>query len=291
MANLVNIQRYIAAGFARLDFHRLDSNGLPAGVTGLVTAGPNGVAAGRITAVVTANINVPAATNVPIPGDNILQGTFQFPSDQPRSFDVQFSEDDFADRQAFQGIIPRAIGNHEFAGRDIAPFALNNVMFIGVSNAQARASGIAGLGMYAGVFTTRAQMSVRGRAGLTNRAAALFEGTVTLGSMDSYPWGETFKSDVEGYVNSFIEDWTLAYPVTCHRWTQGGTATTIFNLAETPASTSLSDVLIYRVDVNGQAIQQTSGVTIDATLKTAVFSVAPPATDLGIIAWYGYQPS
>lgn len=291
MASLVNIQRYIAAGFARLDFHRLDSNGLPAGVTGTVTAGAAGVAAGRITAVVTANINIPAATAVPVPGDNVLQGTFQFPSDQPRSFDVQFSEDDFADRQSFQGIIPRAIGNHEFSGRDISPFALNNIMMIGVSNAQARASGIAGLGMYAGVFTTRAQMSVRGRAGLTNRAAALFEGTVTLNAMDSYPWGETFKSTVEGYTQSFIEDWTLAYPVTCHRWTQGGTATTVFNLGETPASTSLSDMLLYRVDANGQAILQSSGVTIDATNRTATFSIAPSATDLALVAWYGYLPS
>ncbi len=291
MPSLVNIQRYIAAGFARLDFHQLDSNGLPAGVTGAVVAGGTGVAAGRITAVVTANINIPAATAVPIPGDNVLQGTFQFPSDQPRSFDVQFSEDDFADRRSFQGIIARNIGNHSFAGRDISPFALNNIMLVGVSNAQARASGIAGLGMYAGVFATRAQMSVRGRAGLTNRAAALFEGTVTLNAMDSYPWGETFKASVEGYVQSFIEDWTLAYPVTCHRWTQGGTATTVFNLAETPASTSLLDILIFRVDVNGNAIQQTSGVTIDATNKTATFSIAPSATDLAIVAWYGYQPS
>ena len=291
MASLTNITRYIAAGFARLDFHRLDSNGLPAGVTGTVVAGANGVAAGWITAVVTANINIPASVGVPIPGDNILQGTFQFPNDQPRTFDVQFSEDDFTDRQAFQSIIPRAIGNHEFAGRDIAPFALNNIMLIGVSNAQARAAGISGLGMYAGVFSTRAQMSVRGRAGLTNRAAALFEGTVTLNNMDAYPWGETFKANIEGYTQSTIEDWTLAYPVTCHRWTQGGTATTVFNLGETPASTSLSDVLIYRIDVNGQAIQQTSGVTIDATNKTATFAPAPSATDLGIVAWYGYVPS
>lgn len=291
MASLVNIQRYIAAGFARLDFHRLDSNGLPAGVTGTVVAGGTGVAAGRITAVVTANINIPASVGVPIPGDNILQGTFQFPNDQPRTFDVQFSEDDFADRTAFQGIIPRAIGNHEFAGRDVAPFSLNNLMLIGVSNAQARASGIAGLGMYAGVFTTRAQMSVRGRAGLTARAAALFEGTVTLNNMDSYPWGETFKAAVEGYLQSTIEDWTLAYPVTVHRWTQGGTATTVFSLAEVPASTSLLDILFYRVDVNGNAIAVTSGVTIDTTAKTATFSVAPSATDLAIIAYYGYVPS
>jgi hypothetical protein len=289
VANLINIQRYIAAGFARCDFHRLDSGGLPAGVTGTVVAGANGVAAGRITAVTTMNINIPAATPVPVPGDDILQGTFQFPSDAARSFEMQFSEDDFADRRAFQGIITRAIGNHQFAGRDISPFALNNIMFIGVSNASAQAPGIKGLGMYAGVFAMRAQMSIQGRNTFAGRTAALFSGTVTLNAMDSYPWGETFTIANEGYLQSFIEDWTLAYPVTVHRWTQSAGVTTFF-LGETPASTSLLDVLVYVIDANGNAVRQTSGVTIDATNRSITFSVAPGA-GLTVVAYYGYIPS
>jgi hypothetical protein len=290
VANLVNVTRYIAAGFARCDFHQLDSSGLPAGVTGTVTAGATGVAAGRITAVTTMNINIPASTPVPIPGDNILQGTFQFPSDAARSFEMQFSEDDFADRLAFQGIKTRNVGNHSFAGRDISPFALNNIMFIGVSNASAQAAGIKGLGMYAGVFATRAQMSIQGRNTFANRGAALFSGTVTLNAMDAYPWGETFQVANEGYTQSFIEDWTLAYPVTVHRWTQSGGAVTVFNLGETPASTSLDDVLVYVIDANGNANRQTAGVTISATNRTITFGVAPSA-GLAIIAFYGYVPS
>lgn len=289
MANLVNIQRYIAAGFARFDFHVLDSKGLPAGVNGgTVTPGRAGVAAGRISAVVTANINIPAATPVPVPGDNVLQGTFQFPSDAPRTFEIQFSEDDFGDRRAFQNIITRAIGNHQFAGRDIIPFSLNNLMFIGVSNASAKSPGITGLGMYAGVFATRAQMTVQGRQSFANRAAALFAGTVTLNAMDSYPWGETFQVGVEGYTQSFIEDWTLAYPVTVHRWT-GGSGQLVFDLGETPASSSLDDVLIHTVDANGIVTRKSAGVTISTTGKTATFALAPD--DLDIVAYYGYVPS
>lgn len=289
MANLINIQRYIAAGFARLDFHVLDSKGLPAGVVGgTVSAGRTGVPAGRISAVVTANLNIPASTPVPVPGDNVLQGTFQFPSDAPRSFEVQFSEDDFADRRAFQNIITRAIGNHQFAGRDIIPFQLNNVMLIGVSNASAKAPGIAGLGMYAGVFATRAQMTVQGRNTFANRAAAVFAGTVTLNAMDSYPWGETFQIGTEGYLQSFVEDWTLAYPVTVHRWV-GATGNTVFDFGETPASSNLDDTLIYTIDANGVVNRKTAGVTISTTGKTATFSIAPDGLD--IVSWYGYVPS
>jgi hypothetical protein len=290
MANLSNVKRYISAGFARLDFHQLDQYGLPAGVTGVVVAGANGVAAGRINAVTTMNAATPAAVGVPIPGDNVLQGTFMFPNDQPRTFPVQFSEDDFADRQAMQSIIPRDIGNFSFAGRDTQPFVLNNMMFIGVSNAKARTAGVAGLGMYAGVFATRAQMVAQGRAAFANRAAGLFAGTITLNAMDAYPWGETFKTSVEGYVQSFIEDWTLAYPVTCHRWTQSSGAVTKFFLGETPASTSLNDVLVYVLDTNQVPTRKTSGVTISTVDNSITFDSAPTA-GYDIVCWYGYVPS
>lgn len=292
MANLANVKRLIAAGFARLDFHQLDSLGLPAGVTGVVTPGANGVAAGRINAVTNGPFTTPAAAGVPIPGDNVLQGTFLFPNDQARTFPIQFSEDDFSDRTAMQGINPVDIGNHSFAGRDIQPFTLNNMMFIAVSNAKARTSGVKGLGMYAGVFANRAQMVAQGRTAFANRAAGLFEGTVTLNAFDSYPWGQTFKLGAtpnEGYLESFIEDWTEAFPVTCHRWTQTSGITKFF-LGEIPASTSLNDVLVYVLDTNQIPIRQTSGVTIDLTDNSINFSLAPTAA-YDVISWYGYQPS
>ncbi len=249
MPNLADVQRYISAGFQRLDFHRLDQYGLPAGVTGVVVPGATLTAPGRISAVTTMNAATPAAVGVPILGDNALQGTFMYPNDQPRTFPVQFSEDDFADRQAFQNILARNIGNMSFAGRDITPFVLENIMLIAVSNAQARTPGVLGLGMYAGIFANRAQMVAQGRNAFANRAAALFSGTVTLNAQDGYPWGETFQSAVEGYTQSFIEDWTSQFPVTVNRGTPTAGVTKFF-LSEKPASTSIGDVLIYFLDSN-----------------------------------------
>lgn len=292
MANLTNIKRYIAAGFARLDFHQIDFTGLPAGVTGIITPGAIGAAAGRINAVTNGPFTTPPATGVPIPGDNVLQGTFTFPNDQARTFQIQYSEDDFSDRLAAQGINAVDIGNHSFAGRDIQPFNINNMMFIAVSNAKARSAGVAGLGMYAGVFATRAEMVVQGRAAFANRAAAVFDGTITLNAMDSYPWGQTFKTGAapnEGYKQSFIEDWTLAYPVTCHRWQQTSGITKFF-LGETPASTSLNDVLVYTLDTNQIPTRVTSGCTISTVDNSLTFSPAPTA-GYDIISWYGYVPS
>jgi hypothetical protein len=289
MATLSNVVRYISAGFQRLDFHQLDSSGLPAGATGVVVAGATGVGAARLTAAKTMSITTPASEKVPVSGDNVLQGTFQFPSAEVRGFELAVAEDDFADRLSFQNIKTRNIGNHSFAGRDISPFQMNNIMFIGVGNSQAQASGIKGLGMYSGVFGTRAQVIVRGRDSFSERAAAAYLFDFTLGAMDTYPWGETFTIANEGYTSSFVEDWTLAYPVTVHRWTQS-TAVTVFNLAETPASTDLADVLVYVIQANGTALRYTAGVTISATNKTITFSVAP-ADGLTIIAYYGYVPS
>ena len=289
MANLVNVHNFIAAGFARFDIHLLDSKGLPAGITGVVTPGGAGVAAGRIKAVTTANIQIPASTVVPIPGDNVLSGTFQFPSDAARSFQLSWSEENFDNRQAMQNINPVDIGNHSFSGRDIQPFSLNNIMFIAVSNATSKKSGVSGLGMYAGVWSTRANMTVQGRNAFTNRQAALFDGTVVLNPMDSYPWGQTFQPTVEGYEQSFIEDWSLAYPVTVHRWTQGGGAT-VFSLAEKPCSTSLNDVLVYVIDTNGNWVRKTTGVVIDQVARTLAFTPAP-TDDYDVVSYYGYVPT
>lgn len=288
MPSLANIHRLIAAGFARVDCHRTDSGGLPAGSTGTIVAGATGAAPFRIKLVKTANINVPAADGVPVTGDNTLAGTFIFPSIAARSFDISFAEDDYDDRNPAQSIVPRDVGNMSFAGRDISPFNINNLMFIGVSNAKAQASGILNLGMYSGIFAMRAQMVMRGRNTFAERAAADVLATIVLDPQDTYPWGETFKTSVEGYTQSFVEDWANQYPVTCHRWQQSGGALTQFFLSERPASTSLSDVLVYVIDAAGTAVRQTSGVTISQTDNSITFSIAP-GSGRDIIAFYSYS--
>lgn len=292
MANLANITEYISAGFARLDFHRTDSNGLPAGVTGIVTPGAVGVPAGRIRAAKTMNINVPKPDLVPVTGDNVPQGTFEFPSAAVRAFDIAFASDDFVDRDAFQSIHPVNIGDHSFSGRDTLPFQINDILLVGVSNASAKMPGILGLGMYAGVFSTRAHILVQGRTTFAERAAAEYMGSVALNAMDSYPWGQTFVGDAshEGYTQSFIEDWTLAFPVTVHRWTQSTGLNTFF-LGETPANTSLNTVLVYDIDtVTGNWMRLTSNVTIDQVNRSLTF-VTPPLNGHAIVSWYGYIPS
>lgn len=289
MANLANVTRYISAGFQRLDFHVLDSSGLPAGVTGTVTAGATGVPAGRITGVKTAAIITPDGEKAPVTGDNTILGTFLFPNVQARGAELEFAEDDFADRRAMQGILSRNIGNHSFAGRDALPFAINNMMIIGVSNAKAQTPGVVGLGMYAGIFSRSTQMLARGRSGFTERQAATMSASITFNAFDAYAWGETFQVANEGYNQSFVEDWTYQYPVTCHRWTQTG-ATTKFFLGETPAATTLSDVLVYVIDTNGIPTRQTANVTISAVDNSITFSIAP-TNGYSIVAWYGYIPS
>lgn len=287
--SLNNATRYIAAGLQRVDFHRVDSSGLPAGITGTVTPGATGVAAGRIKAAKTVSFTTPAGEVVPVTGDNVLQGTFQFQNVSVRSFDITFAEDDFVDRAAFQNIATQSIGNHQFAGRDIAPFQLNDLLLIGVSNARIQTDDASsGLSMYSGVFSTRCQLAARGADNFVERQARSFLGTVNLDPMNAYAWGQTFKASVEGYKTSYVQDWTFAYPVTCHRWTQVG-GTLVYYLSEQPCSVNLADVLIYTIDTNGTWARKTSGVTINTTARSVTFNSVNDGD--AAVAWYGYVPS
>lgn len=292
MPSLNNTIQFIAAGLARVDIHRIDSSGLPAGLTGTVTPGATGVPAVRLTAAKTFPVGTPDSQKTPVTGDNVLQGTFQWPSTEPRAFEMTVSEDHFPDREAMQGIKYRNIGNFSFAGRDIQPFVLNTCMFIGVSNAKSQSSGLKGLGMYSGVIANRAEMLFRGRQTMVERDAMEIAISVTANAFDAYPWGETFQTAVEGYTSLFIDDWTLPFPVTVHRWTQGsgGGAVAKFYLGEKPASTSLDDVLVYVIDTTGNFTRKTSGVTISDTDNSLTFS-PQPTDDFDIVSMYGYVPS
>lgn len=290
MASLANVNRLLAAGFRRLDFHQLDTNGLPAGVSGTVSAGRAGAPAGRIYAVKTANIATPASTNVPVEGDDILQATFQFSNNAARAFDIAASEDNFANRQAFQGILTRQIGNVNLAGRDIFPFTLNNVLLIAVSNAKAQTPGIRGLGMYAGVIAPQCQIAVRGRSTYAGRTAAQFDASVTMALADRYPWGETYQANNEGFTGSYAEDWSAAYPMTIHRHKGDGT-TTVFDLQEKPSSTSLLDVLVYLLDTNQIPTRQVANVTIAQTYSGQLTFTTPPTASQDIVTFYQYIPT
>lgn len=289
MAISDNTLRYIAAGFQRMDFAVLDADGLPAGITGTVTPNDaNGVACGRIKLAKTLNITTQAGEVVPITGDDIYAGGFVFDNVTPRSFDVEFAEDDFTDRQAFQDIVYQTKNNFQFAGRDIKPFNVNNCMFIGLSRAQSQMPGALGLPVFAGVYCGRAELTVRGRGTFAERAAASYLGTVNLNAMDAYAWGETFQVSEEGYVASFVQDWTSRMPPTVHRWKGLTTKSKIF-LGELPASTDLSDFLLYSLDSNNRPTQITSGFTID--LADHSINFVAPHTSTNLICWYAYQPS
>jgi hypothetical protein len=174
----------------------------------------------RIKLAKTLSITLQSGEVVPITGDDIYAGGFMFDNVTPRSFECTVAEDDFVDREAYQSIITQAKNNFQFAGRDIKPFVVNDTMIIGVSRAQSQESGALGLAMFAGIYAGRCQFSVQGRSGFTERTAGDFLLTANLNAMDAYPWGETFKVDTgeEGYIASFVQDWTSRMPPTVHRW-------------------------------------------------------------------------
>ena len=289
MAAIDNTLRYIAAGFQRLDGHRLDSDGLPAGVTGTVTANDvNGVGAFRMKLVKTLSITLQSGEVVVITGDDIFAGSFLFDNVQPRSFEASFAEDDFADREAYQGINYQNKNKTSFAGRDIKPFVVNDVLLIGVTRAQAQQSGALGLSMYGGVYCGRSQISIQGRQGYTERTAGDFLLTANLNTMDSYAWGETFKVDEEGYLASTVQDWTNPSPATVHRW-KGLVAQSKIYVSEVPVSTDITAMSLYSLDANNRPTEITTGFTVDPTDRSINF--VAPHTSTNLISWYGYQPS
>lgn len=264
----------IMAGFDRIEAHVLDSSGVIAGLGNLLPGqSSNGF---RLLAVKNApNIGVPNADTTAITGDDDYQGGFGFPSQQVRQTVAEFAVEALDVNGYLGGGSPYAIGNSEVGFLDASPFAPSNLAIIANGQAKSAQGANLGLGLFTGMIFPQIQGIPLGRQNMQERAAGNNRIQLIASKAAQFPWGETFQQAVHTIITAvqvpFIANNRKAM------WAaRGDGVTTVFptDLLYTPASSSLSDVVVYK---NGY--KMTTGVTVSVANKRLTFSPAPANND------------
>lgn len=276
-----NVKSLIAAGFEILEFHVLDSVGYASGATGTVASGATGAAAGRIKAVKTMDIQVSDPEAVNITGDDNFQGQFIFAPNQGPSFIIEMAINNLTNDAVFQSTTVEDLGNISLGVEQPADPSYPDITLLAVSRAKSKEVGTDGVSQYAGVIIPKTQIVPLGRSGFNERGEATYRYRVIASTSDADPWGKTYTNATNGTTGAVIRPWSAANRVTTHRFT-GDAATLAFVLSQTPASTSLSDVIVFK-----DGLRMTTGVTVVVATKTVTFSVAP-ATGSKIVIFYEY---
>lgn len=275
---MANDQDWISAGFDRIEGMVLDSSGNLSGTTTTLANGgfSNGF---RIWGAKVAPITVPSPDTTPVSGDDAYLGGFLFPSQAIRTFKLQGARANLNPNAILGSGNVYNVGNGTVGFIDVTPFNPVTVALIAVSRAQSQQSGNVGNGIFSGIIVAKAQGIPTGRETLAERAAGQFAWDFIFNMSDRFPWGETYIPATHGVVTASLVPWSSANRKAFATARGDGVTTSFGPLNYTPASTSLSDVVIY---VNGY--RQTSGVTINTVTKMVTFSVAPLAG--AVIAFY-----
>lgn len=273
----------IFAGFDRAEGHVLDSTGIIGGTSGTVAVGAAGSPGFRILAVKDAqNAGSPDADAVPITGDDVYQGGFIFPSAQVRKFTLTAAVQGLDVNSYMNNISPYAIGNSEVGFLDATPFTTLNLALILTSQQKSAQGGNQGLGMFGGYIIPEIQGVPLGRQTFQERAAGINRIGFVESQAAQFPWGETFKLGVHQILSAVLIPWLSAYRKALHRFTGDGATTTFGPLLYQPATTSLSDVVVY---INGY--KQTAGITVNQSAQTLTFAPAP-ANNAKIAVYYDH---
>lgn len=276
----VNTKLMIAAGFARVDFHVLDSAGIAAGPTGSITSGAAGSAAGRILGAQSAETGVAEALTVNISGDDGNLGAFVFGPAEINAFNLDVGAHNLTNDATFQSTSVEDQGDISIGVLDPGLPTYVDVSLLLVSRAKAKQSGSDGVANYTGLIIPKCNIVPQGRITFQGREGGGFRYRVQPTRTDTLPYGKTLTDSTNGTQNGVYFPWSAENPITIHRWTGTG-AVTDFTLGETPASTAVSKM---RVFINTTL---TTAVSVVVATKTLTISPAP-ANGAKIVAMYEY---
>lgn len=276
----VNVKKYIAAGFDRLEFHLLDSAGYAAGSSGSVTPGGVGAPGTRILAVKTMDIQIPEPEDTDITGDDIYQGGFVWPPGAGPAFTIEMAVNNLTNDAGFQGTLTENLGDITLGVEQPVDMTFPDVALLAVSRARSKEAGSDGVSGFAGVIIPKTNVTPLGRAGFNERGEAVWRYRVKASTSDADPWGKTYTNATQGTSGVVVRPWTAENRVTMHSFVGDG-STVAFTVAETPASTSITTKVIIFKD----GLRVTSGVTVSGKILT--FSVAP-ANGAKIVVFYEY---
>lgn len=274
--------QWVMAGLDRVEGFVLDSSGNISGTSSTApttAAGSNGF---RIIGAKDGGPSVPDPVLTPITGDDNFIANFIFPSAAARTFMLQAAVQDLNVAQYMGSGNAYAIGNSEVGFVDANPFTPTNVALLFNSQLKSQTPGNVGQGIWGGIIVPRAQAIPLGRQTFQEHVAGIMRYAFIFSMADRFPWGETFNSITHGVNYSSFMPWSSNNRKAWFRATGNGAITTFGPLQYTPASTSLSDVVVY---INGY--RQTTGITVDIPSKNLIFSPAP-ANNAVVAVYYDH---
>lgn len=279
---MTNDLQWVMAGLDRIEGMVLDSSGNICGTSTTAPTGATGSNGFRILGAKEGAATVPPPDVVPVTGDDAYIAGFVFASAAPRQFALTCAVQDLNVNQYMGNGNAIAVGNSEIGFLDVRPFAPVNVALLFNSQMKSQMTGNVGQGIWGGVIVPRAQGIPLGRETFAERAAGIMRYQFVFSMADRFPWGETFNSSVHGIDQASMVPWSANNRKGWFRATGNNAILSFGPLKDTPASTSLLDVVVY---VDGY--RQYSGVTINAVTKMVTFGSAP-ATNAVIAVYYDH---
>lgn len=251
---------YINAGFERLDYYVLDTNGY---VIGTATSLANGAdsGGGQLIGVNTADVSVPEARTVVVQGDDRVLGQFTFSSDALPTFTIESAVFDQVLTSLAQGTKRHAIGDSTFIGYQ--PKDPNYISMCIVATSKGLTQDTSTINQKG--FTTFTFPNVTivplGTPGLNNAQAQTNRYRVTVNNANKYPFGLAFSDTNNGTTEFSYLETNTENRTAMHTFIGDG-STDSFTLDQTVASDTDGDKT--KIYVNG--VVQT--ISTDFTMST-----------------------
>jgi len=276
MAQQINIKRLISAGFRLGQIGFKDSNGFQGGISGATALGA--VSAMYTWAgVKTAQVQIPESTSVAVTGDDGVLGTFEFDSNEARSFQMTLGELDFNVVNKAQGSNIYQVGTYyDMMLGDVLNQPKNDAVLILTAEAKVQDTGKEGSGWYHLMFPS-VTLTYLG-TNLEEQSPTTQNFKVTVNPFTQTPWGLDLSADNFGAEKAHFIFWGSAKRMTLNTYRHNGSATE-FLLSRVPYTDDNSIIRVagWRSDPNGvSGVDVTSSLAVTAATRTVdIQSVSP----------------
>lgn len=263
-----------------------DSNGLPAGITGSLTAG-NDAGFRRAKGFTQLAETRPAVEFVPAIGDNGVLGEFTQRAQEPVTANFGAAVFDQTLAAALDGRTVYTLSAWEVSMRTNKCTTLAQLAMIVNGRVISQETGTVGQeGWYTILYwNIKAQETGRTYSG-TSAAGLESVYALTASEVDTTWWEESITTNY-GVSRSFASDPIISdYPITAHRFIRNAVATS-FTVDETPAGADGTSVVAWN---NGSLLTYTTDYTVTTATKTVTLAAAGTSGH-DVFVLYEFVPS
>ena len=263
-----------------------DTNGIPAGITGTLTAGSD-VGFRRALGFTQLAETRPEVTFQPVIGDNGVLTTFVQRPQEPVTANFGAAVFDQTTAAAMDGRTVYTLASKDISMRTNKCTTLSNLALILNGRCVSLESGTVGQeGWYTILYwNVKAQEVGRTYSGTSaNGLESVY--SLTANEVDTTWWEESISTNY-GVSWSFATDPIISdYPMTGHRFIRNG-STTEFTVDETPAAADSTSVILWN---NGTKLDYTTDYTVTTATKTITLAAAGTSGH-DVFGLYEYVPS